>query len=205
MDDASRADHSVAVRVGEAARRLVEEFGRGRAPAGAVAAARELSAAAEAALQAAVDRARATGASWREIGDVLGTSRQAAFQRFGHPIDPRTGEPMSRDVPPGAAERAVAILTWHDEGRYEQIIAEFDDNLRRVLDADRLASGRAHVAGLYGRLERMGEPFAHRAGDDIIVDVPLHFEAGDARGLVRFDPDGNIAGLAIRPAFPGRG
>jgi hypothetical protein len=199
VDDASRADHAVAVRAGEAARRLIEEFGHGRPPVGAVAAARELSAAADAALQAAVDRARATGVSWREIGGVLGTSRQAAFQRFGHPIDPRTGEPMGRDVPPDAADRAVAILTWHDEGRYDELIAEFDDNLRRVLDADRLAGGRAHMAGRFGRLERMGEPFAYRAGDDIIVEVPLHFEAGDARGLVRFDADGKVAGLAIRP------
>jgi hypothetical protein len=205
MDDASRAGHPAAARAGEAARRLIEEFGPGRPPAGAVAAAQELSAAAEAALQAAVDRARATGVSWREIGDVLGTSRQAAFQRFGHPVDPRTGEPMSRDVPPDAADRAVAILTWHDEGRYDEIIAEFDDNLRRVLDAGRLASGRAHMAGLFGRLERMDEPFAHRAGDDIIVDVPLHYEAGDARGLVRFDSDGKVAGLAIRPPLPGQG
>ena len=57
-----------------------------------LAAAREQSAAAAAALQAAVDRARAAGHSWREIGDVLQTTRQAAFQRFGRPIDPRTNE-----------------------------------------------------------------------------------------------------------------
>ena len=73
-----------------------------------MAAARELSAATGAALQEAVDRARAAGHSWREIGDVLGTTRQAAFQRFGHPVAPRTGAPMSTDVPPGAADRAAA-------------------------------------------------------------------------------------------------
>jgi hypothetical protein len=59
-------------------------------PLAGLAAAREQSAAAAAALQAAVDRARAAGHSWREIGDVLQTTRQAAFQRFGRPIDPRT-------------------------------------------------------------------------------------------------------------------
>ena len=107
-----------------------------------MAAARDLSTTADAALQAAVDLARGAGVSWSEIGDVLGTSRQAAFQRFGHPVDPRTGEPMSRDVPADAADRAVAIFAWHDEGRWE---------------------------------------------------------AGEARGVVRFDSDGRIAGLAIRP------
>ena len=46
-------------------------------------------------LRAAVDRARVEGRTWQEIGDILGTTRQAAFQRFGRPIDPRTGAPMS--------------------------------------------------------------------------------------------------------------
>jgi hypothetical protein len=71
-------------------------------------AARERAVAASVALQDAVDRARDAGHSWREIGAALGTTRQAAFQRFGHPVDPRTGTPMSHDVPPDAAGRAVA-------------------------------------------------------------------------------------------------
>jgi Protein of unknown function (DUF3887) len=196
----------VAGRVRDAAGRLVGEFagpGAG-SPLTAVAAARELSAAADAALQEAVDRARAADHSWREIGDVLGTTRQAAFQRFGHPVDPRTGSPMSKDVPPGAADRAAAIFTRHDEGRWDEIIAELDDKMRRRLDAELMASAWANMIGLMGHLERIGEPFAHRAGDEIVVDIPLHFEAGEARGVVRFNRADKIAGLAIRPPFPGR-
>src|SRR5580698_612257 len=88
-------------------------------PLEALAAARDLSAAAGEGLQQAVDRARAAGHSWREIGNVLGTTRQAAFQRFGHPVDPRTGAPMSTDVLPGAADRAAATITCLTEGRWE--------------------------------------------------------------------------------------
>jgi hypothetical protein len=80
-----------------------------------VAAARDLASAANAALHDAIDRARAAGCSWRDIGEVLGTSRQAAFQRFGHPVDPRTGEPMGREILPGAVERAVTILGCFNE------------------------------------------------------------------------------------------
>lgn len=36
-------------------------------------------------LRAAVDRARAEGHTWQEIGEVVGTTRQAAFQRFARP------------------------------------------------------------------------------------------------------------------------
>jgi hypothetical protein len=79
-------------------------------PLDVVAAARGLSAAATGAMQAAVDRAHVAGHSWREIGDVLETTRQAAFQRFGRPVDPRTGTPMTRQVQPGLEDRAVEIL-----------------------------------------------------------------------------------------------
>lgn len=187
-----------------AARRLAAELGQTGSPRDAVAAARDLSAAADAALQAAIDRARAAGVSWREIGDVLGTSRQAAFQRFGHPVDPRTGEPMSKEVPPDAAERAVQIFAWQGEGRWAEIIAQLDENMSRRLDAELMARGAAHMTGLYGRFEGTGEPFAHRAGDDVMVDVPLRYEAGEARGIVRFNSEGQIAGLAIRPSMTGR-
>ncbi len=49
---------------------------------------------AEEQLAATVARARESGHTWAEIGQILGTSRQAAFQRFGRPADPRTGPPM---------------------------------------------------------------------------------------------------------------
>jgi hypothetical protein len=38
-------------------------------------------------LQDAVDQARAEGASWQEVGDALGISRQAAWERFGLFVD----------------------------------------------------------------------------------------------------------------------
>jgi len=168
----------------------------------AVAAARELAAASEAALQQAVDEARAAGHSWREVGDVLGTSRQAAFQRFGRPVDPRTGLAMTRILPPDAADRAVAIFAWHDEGRWAEIIGELDDTMRGLHSPQLLARGWATMASLYGRLERIGAPYPRPGSEDAVVIVPLLFEAGEARGMVRFGADGRIAGMAIRPAVP---
>ena len=85
----SRAD-PVAAKIHLAALRLVAELDNPAAgsPMGAMAAARELSSVTDAALRAAVDRARAAGHSWSRIGEVLGTTRQAAFQRFGRAADP---------------------------------------------------------------------------------------------------------------------
>jgi uncharacterized protein DUF3887 len=171
-------------------------------PLGAMAAARELAAVTGEALQRAVDQARAAGHSWREIGDVLGTTRQAAFQRFGNPVDPRTGAPASKDVPPGAVDRAVAILTCITEGRWEETSRDFDETMRAHISPERLADGWVRTVALVGRYEGMGEPFAHRAGDHTVVEIPLRFEAGDATGRVIFNDAGQVVGLWLRPATP---
>lgn len=165
-----------------------------------VTAARDLSAAAAAALQAAVDRARAAGRSWKEIGDVLDTTRQAAFQRFGRPVDPRTGAPMSRDTLPGAADKAVAIFTAITAGRWDEALQELTDRMRKDLSADRLAAGWAQTIGMIGGFERMDEPLVYPHDQHTVVDIPLHFEAGDRTGRVALDSDGKVAGLFIRPA-----
>ena len=168
-------------------------------PLAALAAARDLAAAASETMQQAVDRARASGHSWREIGDVLGTTRQAAFQRFGHPVDPRTGAPMSTEIPADAADRAVAIFAAITEGRWEEARRDLNAKMSQGLDAKRLADGWAHMAGLVGAYEGMGEPFAHRVAENTVVEIPLRFEAGEATGRVVFDEDGKVAGLWMRP------
>jgi Protein of unknown function (DUF3887) len=202
IDDASGAVDPVAIRVRDTARRLIRELtstGTG-SPLEAVAAARELSAAADASLQAAVDRARSAGHSWREIGDVLDTTRQAAFQRFGHPVDPRTGRPMILDVLPGAADRAVRIFVCFTEGRWEDARRDFGERVLQAVDADRLARGWAQTIGMVGDYERMGEPLVYPVEDATAVDVPLYFEAGERTGRVVFDRDGKVVGLWLRPA-----
>jgi hypothetical protein len=186
--------------VADTARRLIEGFARDSSPGDAVAAARDLSTAAEVALQAAVDRARSAGQSWREIGDVLGTSRQAAFQRFGHPVDPRTGRPMTRVDSPDVVERTTALLARFAEGRWGEIVADFDDYVRERVDADRLASGWAHMVGMFGSYQGMGEVSPVQAEESTVVDVLLFFEAGEAMAWIRFDRDGKISGLRLHPS-----
>jgi hypothetical protein len=169
-------------------------------PLAQMASARELARVANAAMQTAVDRARAAGHSWKEIGDVLETSRQAAFQRFGQPVDPRTGQPMTKTPLPGATERAIAIFANNAAGEWEAARADFGPKMLEGLSASRLADGWVRTSGLIGRYEGMGEPFAHALGEHTIVDIPLHFEAGEATGRVTFDSDGKVVGLFIRPA-----
>jgi hypothetical protein len=167
-------------------------------PLVAIAAARELDAAASAALQETVDRARAAGHSWREIGDVLETSRQAAFQRFGRPVDPRTGTLMARAIPPGRIEQAVALFTDMVAGRWADACRDFSETMREHVDAELITSVYVQVVGAVGSFERMGEPVAFQAADITTVHVPLVFEAGERIGEVSFDQHAQVVGLFIR-------
>jgi hypothetical protein len=202
--DAPGPSDPLAVAVRDAAQRLLGELaGQGTgSPLDVVSAARELSTAATSAMQAAVDRARTSGHSWREIGDVLDTTRQAAFQRFGRPVDPRTNRPMNRQTLPGAEERAIELFGCIIEGRWEDARRDFDSKMLEVVDADRLAHAWALTAAQVGAYERMGEPIVLPADGDTVVNLPLFFEAGERTGLVTFDSGGKVIGLFIRPPEP---
>ena len=52
---------------------------------------------------------------------------------------------MSHDVPPDAADRAVGLIGCLAQGRWEEVVGEFDDRMRERVDAGRLASGWAHM------------------------------------------------------------
>jgi hypothetical protein len=150
------------------------------------------------ALQEGVRRARAAGRTWQEIGELLGVSRQAAFQRFGRPVDPRTGEAMSASVLPGAGELAAGVLADFFDGRYAELCARFtEEAVAKGGTPERLASARAQLAGLVGAYERMGEPIVSPLGDHTMVNVPLTFEAGEMKGRVSFEADGKVAGLFV--------
>ena len=58
----------------------------------------------------------------------------------------------------------------------------------------------AQVPAGVGRYERMGEPYAVRAGEHVVVHVPLHCAAGEVLGRVSFNADGSVGGLYLLPA-----
>lgn len=178
----------------------VELVTPGHDPEHALAAARALRPLADEALRALVGVARQRGASWQRIGDVLGITRQAAFQRFGSPIDPRTGVTMDRTILPGAAERAVTLLDAVAGHRWEQAVACFGPTMAAPLGSDGLADAYATVIATAGELESSGEPVVVPMAGITVVDVPLHHEAADLTGRVSFSLGGDVVGLWFLPA-----
>lgn len=148
-------------------------------------------------MAAAVEQARAAGRTWQDIGDVLGVSRQAAFQRYGKVIDPRNGEVMNTSPLPEASALARAVIEDHARGRWADIAARFDETTRAGLTEEGLAEAWAYLAGLAGAYESHGDTESVRAGDFTITNTPLTFEAGDFVARITFRDDQTIAGLYI--------
>jgi len=149
-----------------------------------------------------VQQCRDAGHTWQEIGDLLGVTRQAAFQRFGKPIDPRTGQPMDKTVHMAdAAERAVTIVTDVLEDRMDEARPSFNAEVLAAFTDEVRGNAMATVAGLVGAFEGFGtaEPFVRRIGDHTVVDIPLRYEAGEMKARVAFDDDEKVAGLFILP------
>lgn len=198
---------ALAERVGTIARRLAAAGGQQESSTGAsspappglhaVRIAAELAAVASAALRVSVDHAKAAGRTWQELGAVLGVSRQAAFQRFGHPVDPRTGELMSNAMLPGATDKATQLMIDWIEERYDLVAADFADVMAEKLPVQRLPQAWARLVGLVGNYQGMGEPIARQAGDLTVVDIPMTFEASEMKGRVVYDKDGKVAGLFV--------
>lgn len=164
--------------------------------------ARDADALGEQVLRLCVQQARDAGHTWQEIGDLLGVTRQAAFQRFGKPIDPRTGEPMDKTVRmTDAAERAVAVTTDILDGRMDEARPSFNAEVLAAFTDEVRGNALAAVAGLVGAYEGFGggEPFVRRVGDYTVVDIPLRYEAGDMKARVAFDAGEKVAGFFILP------
>ncbi|WP_327406672.1 DUF3887 domain-containing protein [Streptomyces sp. NBC_01288] len=162
--------------------------------------ARDVDGLAEQVLRLCVQQSRDAGHTWQELGDLLGVTRQAAFQRFGKPIDPRTGEPMDKTVRMAdAAERAIAIVTAVLEGRMDEARQSFNAQVLEAFTDKVRGDGLATVTGLVGEFEGYGEgePFVRRIGDHTVVDIPLTYEAGDMKARVAFDTDEKVAGIFI--------
>ena len=162
--------------------------------------ARDVDALAEQVLRLSVQQGRDAGHTWQEIGDLLGVTRQAAFQRFGKPIDPRTGEPMDKTVHmTGAGERARAIAEDVLAGRMDAARPSFNDEVREKFTDEVRLDALATVTGLVGTFEGFAdaEPFVRRVGDYTVADLPLRYEAGDMKARVVFDTDEKVAGFFV--------
>lgn len=158
----------------------------------------------------AVTTARQQGRTWAEIGEDLGMSRQAAFKRFGKPVDPATGEQLSTRDAAGIRELTEGVFTLIAAGDYEHLGALMHPVTAQELPPAMIAETWRAVLAEVGSLERCvetrvelpgGTPLAE--GDEVIGIVVgatvLDCEAGQVRGRVAFDEQSKVVGLLVLP------
>ncbi|WP_432476534.1 hypothetical protein [Nocardioides sp. GXQ0305] len=161
-------------------------------------------------LRLAVEAARTAGHSWAEVGRVLGTSRQAAFKRFGTATDPRTGEQVGRRTPEGAVTVAERVWRMVDGGDYDGLRELLHDSAAGALDRETVLGTWARVVADGGRLEAVREvvvqlpdgsaaPLDEPVSGTVVVSSTLACEAADWHGRVAVDGDGRVTGLLVVP------
>ncbi|GAA5118107.1 hypothetical protein GCM10023339_30130 [Alloalcanivorax gelatiniphagus] len=164
---------------------------------------------AERALADAVRRAHAAGHSWAAVGAVLGTSRQAAFKRFGAPRDPRTGEAMTPVDSAGVVRTTERVFAALDAGRYDELRAMMPDDVARVLTRDVVLGAWARAVADTGNLVECRATVVQLPGGEdapsgallgtVVGATTLVCEAGEWQGRVALGQDGSLLGLLVTP------
>lgn len=169
---------------------------------GAISLAITLNRLADRALRVIVAEARAAGFSWQQIGDITGTTRQGAYQRFG--TDPLPGQQGLGIHQYPAAESDVRDLFANlAGGDIQSVRAQFSKSTAAALSERRLAAAWDHTVTALGAFNGVGAITKHVLGDLTRVDAELHFEAEIASARVSYTPDGKIVGLWIlSPLIP---
>lgn len=163
---------------------------------------------AERELGAAVGAARAQGATWQQVADVLGVSRQAAFKRFGRASDPVTGEQLVPAPMADVAGLAHQVFTRLAAGDAQWARERMTQACARVLTRDAIQQVWREVLAENGQLEHLEASSHDVHGDELpgnTVPLPavgrleLAHEAGDLWAHVLVNRDGRISGMVIRP------
>ncbi len=157
----------------------------------------ELTAVADEALHASVATARARGLSWHLIGQDLGISRQAAFQRFGHPVDPQGGIGIKTHSMNALIPRAEEIYGHLANGEFRPVGTQMTFVVQRILNEKKVMGIWSHVVADVGRLESLGTSFLRPNGTNAVVETPLSFEAGEFVGRIAYNKRGKIVGMLI--------
>lgn len=153
--------------------------------------------------------ARADGLTWQQIGRVLGVSRQAAFKRFGKPIDPDTGVALTTGPVVDPARLAESVFRHIAAGDYDDLRDLMTHACSRELTRPRVMGVWRDVLASVGQLEGFsGHESRDRDGDrlpggettgPLVARVLLRHEAGEMAGHVSINRAGRVDGILLAP------
>lgn len=155
--------------------------------------------------------ARARGVSWQAIGEVFGTSRQAAFKRFATgPTDPTGADTMTRPLI-DLQERTEQVFEHLSAGDYAAVKALMTFSTSRILTKKKVMAVWDQVLTTTGAFESCSETRIQTSdGRNVVLQqinqylsgglvgqTQLNHEAGEWVGRVAYNGTGKITGLLI--------
>lgn len=163
---------------------------------------------AEDSLHTAVLDARRAGATWQDVGSVLGITRQAAFKRFGHPVDPDTGLALPAGPQLFPARLLDQVVQRLSDEQYGSVRDMMTKRCSRELSVPRLRAAWVDVLTEIGQLERWSERQLRVAGvskppqptqGPFVVRALLEHEAGECVIHISVNRAGSVDGLLLAP------
>ena len=104
------------------------------------------------------------------------------------------------DPLPDQTARAEAMLTALTKGEYETASKHFDDNLRKVMPADKLEKTWKAIVGQVGAFGKKAGARSEKAGKYDVVYLTCKFDKATLDLKVVFDSDKRITGFFLSPA-----
>lgn len=137
-------------------------------------------------------------------------SRQAAFKRFGAPLDPGTGVPIQRSGVQhviGLTERVFRLIAAAD---YDALAALMDPRTATELPPELIAATWQSALSEVGELVAVRQTRVELADGAVLTEdeellgmvigsTTLEFEAGELHGRVAVAASGKVVGLLIVP------
>ena len=119
----------------------------------------------------------------------------AALLAAGPAQDARPGDPA-------LMARAVDVVDRLASGAVDPVLAQFTDQMKAAVDPASLRSLFPSLVGQIGAFKEQLGARTETRGEFTVVLVSCSFERATVDVQVVFDPQGRIAGLAVRPPAP---
>ncbi|BDZ41985.1 hypothetical protein GCM10025865_12840 [Paraoerskovia sediminicola] len=158
----------------------------------------------------AVHDARAQGRTWSEIGEALGMSKQAAYKRFGKPVDPATGEQITARRTGDVGAITEEVFRCAASGDLDRLEGLMHPRTAEELPQEVVAETWHRVLTEVGALERCEGTRVETPDGTVVEDeepllgiavgaTTLVCEAGTLLGRVAVDQDLRVVGILIVP------
>lgn len=97
------------------------------------------------------------------------------------------------------SEVSASMLMALAKGDYQSATADFDDQMRTLLDPQKLRDAWTSIRSQFGRLQSRGALQTVMYADKPVVVTGLHFDKGNLAAQVACNASGKIAGFYVRP------